>query len=173
MAKLDADKKQELVQLIAERKTQLAIVKHFKDKHGLIVHEGQIQQYKKSPKWIPVIREKREAWDKELSSEYLASKRNRLEALEKARISAMEGGFTGTDKESGKQIFKNSPAAAVAAIRQAQEEIEGTKIRHEVGIEAGLAELLLEINGATRGLPKKVGSSSLCVPTDESGDIST
>jgi len=130
MARLNADQKQELAQLLAERKTWNAIVKYFKDNHGLTVHKGQIKQYKNAPKWQTVIREKREAWDRTLSSEYLASKRNRLRALEEARASAMEPGFAGTTKD-GRDIYKNQPAAAVAAVKQAQEEIEGKKLRHE------------------------------------------
>lgn len=134
MARLNADQKQELAQLIAERKTYDAIVKYFKDIHSLTIFKSQIVQYMRAEKWAPVIQEKREAWDKDLSSEYLASKRNRLIALEEARASAMEGGFTGTDKESGKEIHKNAPAAAVAAVKQAQEEIEGKTVHHDLTI---------------------------------------
>lgn len=167
MAALKSDQKYELARLIAQRKTYAYIIQHFKDQYGITVFDSQIVWYKNvSEKWRAIIKEMRKAWEKELSEEYLASKRIRLRELERARASAMEPAFAGYAKKSGgvkgeegeescTPIYKNSPGAAVAAIKAAQEEMEGTKVKHEINPSEELAKLLAEVSGLTRGLPKR------------------
>ena len=124
----------ELIQLIAQRCTNNAIQEHFRNEHGLEVWDGQIKYYRDSHHWQPLIQELRDKWDRELSEEFLASKRTRLR--ERADI-------------YGKAKMDQDYKTANKILDSAQQEMEGRKVQltGEGGgpIKLSLAERLKQV----------------------------
>ena len=158
MAILKKSQKYEICWLYAQRKSYREIVAYFREKYDIEVWHGQIQWYihpNKAPqKWLDEIEKRRKEFDAAFMDEDLASKRVRLRGLKEAQDRAMEWNLEGEtevlvanpDYVEGaltsatvnpKYIrtkvakYKSYPGVAVAAIKQAQEEVDGKKFQME------------------------------------------
>jgi len=129
--RLNAEQKRRLLQLLAERRTNDEIIAVFQQEYKAEPFHGQIQYHRYCPAHVQRIKELRELYDKELSEEYLASKRNRLKELQRVYEKAMTSAFAGEGTKTGEAIYKFNPKEAIEAIKQAQEEIEGRKMGAE------------------------------------------
>ena len=135
MARLTKNQKLFLCQKIAERRTYSQIEICFKDEFGFPITRNQIHYFKeRTPDtWGVVIQEMREGYDRAVSDLAMASKRNRLEMLQESYDTAKKATveiFRRNDEEE-KEVIKTNPAAMVAAVRQAHEEMEGKSVRHK------------------------------------------
>lgn len=128
MPALSHDQKLFICQRLAEFRSIRDVVKDFNERFGVWIFHGQVDYYQTKEKWKAIIDQLRDNFAKELTKDAIANKRVRLRMLQQVYDEAMDKAYSGTDK-SGRDKFVFSPMAAVAAVRQAQEEVEGRKVR--------------------------------------------
>lgn len=148
VVRLTRKQKFRLCTMIAEYFTYAEIRKAFR-KEKLKVNDELIAYYKRTPKWKALIEQLREEWTKAVAEESMSNKRVRLRRLDAAYARAMEWQVTGMDK-LGNPIEKCNPGAAVAALRQAQEEMEGKGLKIAAGKGAVLEIRYVEPGDADR-----------------------
>lgn len=129
MAQLTRKQKLFICQCFAEFKSHDQIIREFEQEFGFRVYKSRLMYYSHESKWPDLIQDLREAWTKGLVKEAIANKRMRLRMLQKVYDEAMAPAYAGTDKESGKDKFTFTPSAAVSALSQAQDEVEGKQMR--------------------------------------------
>lgn len=98
-----------LGEFCSERET----VDLFEQEFGFRIGKGKVAYYRKSPRWAETIEDFRRAWKEGIIDEVMADKRSRLQMLERIYTESMKA---------------KKYRAATAAIKQAQNELEGTKI---------------------------------------------
>lgn len=104
------------------------VIKAFEDVFGEKLYNSRVIYYRDSPTWAKLIQDLRDAWNEKAVDEIMSSKRIRLQRLDEVYTEAMKQAFAGCDK-FGNEKYTFSPMGAVAALKQAQEETEGRKVR--------------------------------------------
>lgn len=166
MPRLRKSQQHELCMLYAQRKTYREIKDYFEEHYGFRPYTSQIQNYVRpgvaKQKWLDLIQEYRDKFEVGFMEEELASKRRRLQLLKDAHDRAMEWNLEGeavlvvenpdydperpTSYLNPKYLkekvakYKSQPAVAVAALKQAQEEVERKefKVKHTGTVEHNL-----------------------------------
>lgn len=134
MARLTHNQKLFVCQKIAERRTYMQIIKCFADEYEFPLTANQIHYLKeRAPKWKAVIEEMRVNYDLAVSDLSMSSKRNRLEYLQECYEIGKEAKVEHIKykDDTEKEVITKNPAAMVAAVRQAHEEMEGKSVKHK------------------------------------------
>ena len=138
-----------ICQKLAECESLEGVIGAFEQEFGERIFKSRVIYYRDAPKWSGLIRELHEKWLAGLTEEIMAKKRIRLRRLDAVYQKSMESAFAGCD-QFGNEKHTFSPTGAVSAIKQAQEEVEGRKVRlagHDgKGLKLSLAERLVQLN---------------------------
>lgn len=107
---LAPEQQNELIVMIAERRTNTEIMRYFKDEYGIAVSTNSISGYRKSDKWRPLIKTIEDKYLADLGSVAGTHKRVRMERLDQIYETA---------------IRKDKLKEAITAIEKQRVEIEG------------------------------------------------
>lgn len=152
--KLNKKQKHELCSMLATFHTYGQIRDHFDKEYGIYLYDANIQYYKKASKWAETIEQYREDYNKALLDIPIANARKRLEYLQDVYERAMQWNLEGEvrlrepnpsynpelpmNKKNPQYIYRivpklvSRPGAAVAAVREAHEQVAGRKSSLEV-----------------------------------------
>jgi len=131
-----------ICQKLAEYKTDSEIVAGLKDRFDIELRPQSVDYYRKTKKWQRITEKLRDAWLKAVAEVPIANKRVRLQRAEQVYQAAMQSRLTrsprvGTD-ENGHPVHETveevNADAALRALREAREEVEGVVIEDRRGL---------------------------------------
>jgi hypothetical protein len=152
--KLSAEQLHALLVMIAEHRRPGECVERMRDEHGVSITDTLVCYYKRNPEYREMIHKLRASWEKAFMDETIASKRWRLEQLERLYVTENRYRTTGYARSGGTASLpeyarvRTKPVGELRALlRQAAEEVGG--LNQKVTVDAGdsLLELLARAAG--------------------------
>lgn len=108
-SKLSREQQLELMEFIARYASSEEINEYFMQKYKMTISQPLVYQYKRTPKWRPIIKKLREKYLLDVKEAPMAHKKVRLDRAERIYHKSMIGGQYGT---------------AMGAVRHSMEEVE-------------------------------------------------
>lgn len=125
--KLSADEQTQVCQWLAEMYNSQEVADFVEERYHISITESNVRtSYLHSPKWKPIIAALREDFLSNLNKIPIANKSVRLKYLQKVYKEAMTWRVAAYSRD-GIAIEKLKVGAAIQAISQAQDEIEGKR----------------------------------------------